>query len=81
VQHRNTKGKKQRKYSAVRVTVLPNRAFPFLNAKTTSLFIKRIPANARRRGVVVGFFAGKRCLSEASCFSKKNLTATPQARP
>src|SRR5690554_5891440 len=44
-------------------------------------FFNREPANARRRGVAVGFFAGKRCLSAASCFSKKNPTATPQARP
>ena len=49
--------------------------------KISAAVTKRPPANARRRGVVVGFFAGKRCLSEASCFSKKNPTATPQARP
>src|SRR5690554_5160704 len=75
------RGQKQRKYPEVRVIVAPNRAFPFLGAKTASAFIKRKPAIARRRGVAVGFFAGKRCLSEASCFSKKNPTATPQARP
>ena len=49
--------------------------------KISAAVTKRPPANARRRGVVVGFFAGKRCLSAASCFSKKNPTATPQARP
>src|SRR5690554_6894670 len=65
------RGQKQRKYPEVRVIVAPNRAFPFLGAKTASAFIKRKPAIARRRGVAVGFFAGKRCLSEASCFSKK----------
>src|SRR5690606_26833586 len=69
--------KKQREHPEIGVNV----ALVPIRHKNTAAVISRLPANARRRGVAVGFFAGKRCLSEASCFSKKNPTATPQARP
>src|SRR5690554_5741786 len=69
--------KKQREHPEIGVNV----ALVPIRHKNTAAVISRLPANARRRGVAVGFFAGKRCLSEASCFSKENPTATPQARP
>ena len=40
-----------------------------------------ISQGVSRRGVAGEFFAGKRCLSEASSFSKKNSPATPQPAP
>ena len=59
--------KKQREHPEIGVNV----ALVPIRHKNTAAVISRLPANARRRGVAVGFFAGKRCLSEASCFSKK----------
>ena len=44
-------------------------------------FESRYISRVSRRGVAGEFFAGKRCLSEASSFSKKNSPATPQTAP